>query len=328
MKFSYVAIIIFIVGIVAWFIVEYNPSDIGKSAVADNPVPKQLAEAFPKTDWSKFNPKLADAISGGPGRDGIPAIDTPEFIPLNEYLIADDVQAVVLQDGEQTKVYPYNILVWHEVVNDVAADTPVAVNFCPLCGSAIVYDRTLPDGQVSTFGVTGSLLESNMIMYDRLTESMWQQSTGIALAGTYLGEKLTLVPFQLLTISDIRNTYPNALVLSEDTGYSRDYQHNPYAGYDASDQFMFTPSSTDTRFDPKTIMVVFEAAGTTFTTPWLPLIEAETKIYSTDNDSYTLFVNETGELTITTIKNESIPFYFEMWFSAATQHGDNLIVIE
>jgi hypothetical protein len=178
-------------------------------------IPITLVRYFPNTDFSQADPALANAISGGPGKDGIPAIDNPTFVPLREFDRPDDVQAIVLVGLNETKVYPYNILTWHEIVNDVIDDTPVAITFCPLCGSAIVFNRKLPDGNVSWLGVSGSLLESNMIMFDRTTENLWQQSTGRTLAGSFHPAKLALEPFQLLTLGEIRNTYPDALVLSE-----------------------------------------------------------------------------------------------------------------
>ena len=162
-------------------------------------VPSALNRYFPQTDFSKADPGLAQAISGGPGKDGIPAIDEPRFVPLSEFTYPDSVQAIVLVGKNKTKVYPYNILTWHEIVNDEIDGTPVAVTFCPLCGSAIVFNRTLPDDTVTTLGVSGSLLESNMIMYDRLTENLWQQSTGKTLAGSFHPAELNIEPFQLLT---------------------------------------------------------------------------------------------------------------------------------
>jgi cytochrome c biogenesis protein CcdA len=142
------------------------------ASVSGVSIPSHLLSAFPNTDWSKADPKVADALSGGPGKDGIPAIDRPDFVAIGNSQERDEVQAIVLNDGDTKKVYPYSILNWHEIVNDTVDGTPVAVTFCPLCGSAIVFDRTLPDGRESTFGVSGSLLESNMIMYDRATETL------------------------------------------------------------------------------------------------------------------------------------------------------------
>lgn len=291
-------------------------------------IPRSLVTNFPNTDWSKADARIEGVISGGPGKDGIPAIDAPTFAPLRDFNRPDSVQAIVLIGEAETKVYPYNILTWHEIVNDELDGVPVAVTFCPLCGSAIVYNRTLPNGAVSTFGVSGSLLESNMIMYDRATENLWQQSTGKTLAGSFYPSELKRESFQLLTLGEVRKNYPEAMVLSEDTGYLRDYARNPYAGYETDDRFVFDPSNLDTSFPPKTIMAVFSADEHTFATPWLPLREAKSKSITEGGITYTLSASEDGELTITDTDGNTHPFYFEMWFSVAVEHGNMLRVIE
>jgi cytochrome c biogenesis protein CcdA len=297
---------------------------IGEPSIA---VPSALARSFPNTDFSTADPKLEAAISGGPPKDGIPAIDEPTFIPLSDFDRPDSVQTIVLVGGSETRVYPYNILTWHEIVNDEFEGTPVAITFCPLCGSAIVFNRTLPDNTVSTFGVSGSLLESNMIMYDRETENLWQQSTGKTLAGSFHEAELTIEPFQLLTLGEVRETYPNARVLSEDTGYSRNYARNPYAGYESDNRFVFEPSDIDTTFEPKTIMVVFRDNATTFAAPWLALRASGIATVTEGNTTYTLTVTDAGELSIVDSDGETHPFYFEMWFSVAVQHEGSLVVV-
>lgn len=299
-------------------------NDFPDAAIA---VPEALGRHFPNTDFSQADPKLENAISGGPPKDGIPAIDEPTFVPLDSFDRPDSVQAIVLTSETETRVYPYNILTWHEIVNDTFGGTPVAITFCPLCGSAIVFNRTLPDGTVSTFGVSGSLLESNMIMYDRATENLWQQSTGKTLAGTFHPAELTLEPFQLLTLGEVRATHPDALVLSEETGHARDYARNPYAGYETDNRFVFEPSDIDTTFDPKTIMAVFRDGEVAFAAPWLLLREAGTATVTENDSTYTLVVTDMGELTITDNLGNTFPFYFEMWFSVAVQHEGSLTVI-
>ncbi len=211
-------------------------------------------------------------------------------------------------------------------MNDEIDGTPVAVTFCPLCGSAIVFNRTLPDGTVSTIGVSGSLLESNMIMYDRATENLWQQSTGETLAGSFHPAKLNLEPFQLLTLGEIRKIYPDALILNDDTGYLRDYTRNPYAGYEDDNRFVFEPSNINNSFPPKTIMVVLRSDENTFTIPWLKLRDMGTTTVREGEKTYTLTVSEVGELTISDNLSRTHPFYFEMWFSVAIQHPELTII--
>ncbi len=293
-------------------------------------IPRHLRQLFPDTDWSQVDPAIEQALSGGPTRDGIPAIDDPEFVPLEDFQHSGDTQAMVLFGDEEVRVYPYNILIWHEIVNDTIDDTPVAVTFCPLCGSAIAFDRTLPDGTVSTFGVSGSLLESNMIMFDRQTENLWQQSTGLTLVGSFHPTQLELVEFQLLTVDQVRSTHPDARIMSEQTGHRRDYGRNPYAGYDDDGEFfIFSPSTVDTSFPSKEIMVIFRTAeNIPVAVAWNGLRIAGSVTESIDDKEYTLTVQDSGTLSIDDGDTE-LPFYFEMWFSFAVQHeGEEVHVID
>lgn len=288
-------------------------------------IPLSLRSEF-KTDWSKINTKIEKTISGGPGKDGIPAINSPVFEPLKDSTSDDNIEAIVLNDKGTRKVYPYNILVWHEIVNDNINGVPISITFCPLCGSAIVFDRRV-DNKELVFGVTGHLLESNMIMYDTKTESLWQQSTGKSLAGEYLDKELSLVSFQLLKIGQIKKTYPKAVILSQNTGFDRDYTNNPYAGYENEDTFKFPVSVTNKIFPPKAIFAVFKIDKKTVVVPWLEL--EEDVQYEKVIDKQTIFIKrKNGELSITTKKNGIIPFYFEMWFSIYVQNQDNLIVLD
>lgn len=289
-------------------------------------VPGDLKRVFSKTDWSIADPNLERALSGGPGKDGIPSIDAPKFVPLDTFEHPDTVQAIVMKDGNNVKAYPYNILNWHEIVNDTVAGVPVAVTFCPLCGSAIVYDRRV-DGETLTFGVSGFLLESNMIMFDREHELLWQQSTGKVLAGRDLDTELGLAPFQLMTMGEVKKMYPQAQVLSENTGYRRAYDRNPYSGYEDSEGYIFSPSKEDTRYPSKTIFVVFRYEGKTIGAPYLKLTDGIVFQTNVNGDSITL-KREGDLLTITDSKGSELPFYFEMWFSFVTQHGEKAIIFD
>jgi hypothetical protein len=287
-------------------------------------IPGFLQASFPRTDWTNAHPSIADALSGGPRKDGIPAIDEPTFMPIAEFDRSGDIQAIVLEDRDTVRAYPYNILVWHEIVNDTVAGVPVAVTFCPLCGSAIVYNRELEDGP-TTFGVSGGLIESNMIMYDRASESLWQQSTGVALAGRHVNSVLELVPFQLLSMKEVAERYPTALVVSEDTGHTRQYGANPYGDYDESEGFIFPPSSTDARFSSKEIMVVFRVNDAAVAAPRAALLAATTATDEVAGEVVTI-TNDAGTFRIEDSSGAVIPFYIEMWFSYVAQHSDNVVV--
>lgn len=290
--------------------------------------PAFLATWFPHIDWQSADAAIFTAVSGGPPPDGIPAINEPQFVPIDQVTWGDDIQAIVLDDDNgPVRVYPYNVLVWHEIVNDTVGGVPVAVTFCPLCGSAIVFERTLPDGDATTFGVSGGLIESNMIMFDRDSETLWQQSTGRALAGDFVGAELALHPFQLVTLGDVRNTQPDALVLSADTGYARDYERNPYGDYDDNDRFLFAPSTLDERYPAKLIMAAFLVGDQRVAVPWLALREAgEVEAVVAGVPVVARVVD--GELDVTDGEGRVIPFYFEMWFSWAAQNGDAGVVID
>ncbi|MDG2113394.1 MAG: DUF3179 domain-containing protein, partial [Actinomycetota bacterium] len=135
-------------------------------------------------------------------------------------------------EGAETRAYPVQILTWHELVNDTVAGVPVTISFCPLCNSAVAYERTIGDGTVLDFGTSGSLYKSSLVMYDRQTETLWTHFDGHAVVGHLTGEELTLIPMATLAWADYRDSYPDALVLSDVTGFRRDYGANPYPGYD------------------------------------------------------------------------------------------------
>lgn len=185
------------------------------------------------TNTDKRSIDLDELIDGGPGKDGIPSIDNPKFVSQDEAAewLAPNEPVISLEINSEARAYPIQILIWHEIANDELGGVPVAVTFCPLCYSAIVFDRRV-DGETLEFGVSGFLRHSDMIMYDRKTESLWQQFSGEALVGDYTGTELTIIPSQLISFEQFRHSYPNSEVLSRETGYNRNYGENPYAGYD------------------------------------------------------------------------------------------------
>lgn len=195
------------------------------------------------TNWQLHTIDYDEILSGGPPRDGIPSIDNPLFISQDEavaWLAGHEPIVAVALNGE-ARAYPLQILTWHEIVNDTVGGVPVIVTFCPLCNSAIVFER-LVDGEPVTFGTSGLLRHSDLIMYDRQTESLWQQFTGEAIVGDQAGNRLTFLPSSLISFDDFRAAYPEGMVLSRETGINRPYGQNPYAGYDTiggADPFLF-----------------------------------------------------------------------------------------
>ncbi len=186
-----------------------------------------------RTDFSRRTVALAEIVSGGPPKDGIPAIDRPQFegVAGAAVWLHDREPVVVVEMGDDARAYPLQVLIWHEIVNDEVGGTPVAVTFCPLCNTALVFDRRL-DGHVLDFGTTGRLRHSDLVMYDRQTESWWQQATGEGIVGAYAGKRLRWLPAAITSWRDFREAHPAGRVLSRDTGHERPYGRNPYERYD------------------------------------------------------------------------------------------------
>ncbi|MEQ8664257.1 MAG: DUF3179 domain-containing protein [Rhodospirillales bacterium] len=196
-------------------------------------VPLSWEREWPNTDFGRTTVDLGEILSGGPPKDGIPAIDDPTFVDVKDAEGLSDTEPVVgLVLGGEAKAYPLRILTWHEIVNDTIGDTPVAVTYCPLCNASIVFDRRL-DGQVLDFGTTGKLRYSDLVMYDRQTESWWQQFLGQGIVGEHAGRELQMIPSRLESWSSFRERAPAGKVLVANQPGFRDYGRNPYAGYDS-----------------------------------------------------------------------------------------------
>jgi hypothetical protein len=188
-----------------------------------------------KTNTERRSINLKDLISPEVPvpKDGIPTIDRPRFVSVNEARnwLADKEPVIVLQVRGVNRAYPLQILVWHEVVNELIAGVPVIITYCSICNSAIVFERKL-GRRILTFGITGFVHGSNMVLYDRETESWWQQFTGEAIVGDFTGRKLNPLPAQIISFAQFASAYPKAEVLSRQTGYTRDYGRNPHFRYD------------------------------------------------------------------------------------------------
>jgi hypothetical protein len=204
------------------------------AAVSATASPAVWKREWPNTDFSKHSIDYDEVLSGGPPKDGIPAIDEPQFLPVDEakHITAQEPVIGVVLNGE-AKAYPLAILIWHEIVNDTVGGVPVAVTFCPLCNAAIVFDRRLDD-QVLDFGTTGKLRHSDLIMYDRQTESWWQQFLGEGIIGEMTGKRLDLVPARIESLERFKARAPNGAVLFPNNPRLQRYGANPYVGYDSS----------------------------------------------------------------------------------------------
>ncbi|MGR3493198.1 MAG: DUF3179 domain-containing protein [Shimia sp.] len=190
---------------------------------------------WPNTDFSNRSVEFIDIMSGGPPKDGIPALDDPQFILADEDDAIGDREPVITVEiaGETPRAYPIRYLTWHEIVNDTVGNIPVAVTFCPLCNSGITFDRRTEAGVLS-FGVSGKLRNSDMIMYDRETESWWQQAIGEAVIGELNGTELATLPTWMESWAEYEARNPQGLVMAQPIGFNRPYGRNPYINYDSS----------------------------------------------------------------------------------------------
>ncbi|MBK1667077.1 hypothetical protein CKO28_03330 [Rhodovibrio sodomensis] len=198
-------------------------------------VPQSWRSAFPETDFSRHAVPFDEIMSGGVPKDGIPSIDEPEFAPVAERRdwLADREPVIGLEINGDARAYPLRVLTWHEIVNDTVGGVPVAVTYCPLCNTAIVFEAKL-DGRRLTFGTTGKLRHSDLVMYDRQTGTWWQQFTGRGIVGEHTGEKLEFVPARLESWGAFVERHPDARVLIPTDPNARPYGKNPYAGYDSA----------------------------------------------------------------------------------------------
>jgi len=213
-----------------------------------------------KTNFARRLVPLSEFESGGPGKDGIPSIDAPRFAPASEIRFLRAPEPVIeLKVGKVVRGYPIQILIWHEIANDTIGGVPVAVTFCPLCNTAIVFERRVK-GRTLDFGVSGNLRNSDLVMYDRQTESWWQQFGGRALVGDLAGVRLRQLAARIVSWEEFKRANPDADVLTRETGTSRSYGSNPYVGYDdvSSPPFFQTKNSDDRRLQPKERVVLLE----------------------------------------------------------------------
>lgn len=209
------------------------PAPAGSVALLPEESPPAGAARQFSTDFSRHTVPYAQILAGGPPKDGIPAVDAPQYLSVaqaDEWLEPREPVAVI-EAGGLVRAYPIQVLTWHEIVNDQLGDLPVTVTFCPLCNTAIAFDRRFDD-RVLDFGTTGRLHYSNLIMYDRQTETWWQQATGEAIAGEYAGSRLRFVPLAMIAWEDFTAAFPDGDVVSSRTGHRRQYGVTPYTGYD------------------------------------------------------------------------------------------------
>lgn len=215
-----------------------------------------------KTDFSKKTIDYSDIMSGGPPRDGIPPIDRPVFVNVADYKELSDRDPVIgLEINGDARAYPLRVMIWHEIANDVVGGTPVTVTYCPLCNAAIVFDATV-DGKRLDFGTTGKLRNSDLVMYDRATQSWWQQFSGEAIAGEYVGTELKFIPARLESWKEFKTRNPKGKVLIPNDPLMRSYGRNPYVNYDISPVPFLYRGAMPKGISPMVRVVVVRDTGT------------------------------------------------------------------
>ena len=280
------------------------------------------------TDTSITSIPMDLILDGGPGKDGIPALTDPEFVSSEKaraFLDGED-EGIVVSSGGVSKFYPFSILVWHEIVNDFVGTKPFVITFCPLCGSSIVFETPVgEDGERDIFGVSGKLYESNLLMYDQKTESLWSQILGEAVVGERTGEELEVASSKRLTFNQALESFPEVQVLSEETGFRRNYGSSPYGNYEENEQLYFPVQVDDERFNAKALMYIvnFNETSVAFHYDNLREVgEAQLKV----GEEVIRAEFSDGAVEVTDPNGEQIPGYFAMWFSWATHHQDDGVV--
>jgi len=267
--------------------------------------------------------KLSKIKRGGPPKDGIPALSYPGFVEAKRanYLNDDDRVIGVNFNGE-SRAYPIKILNYHELVNDKIGNTSYVVSFCPLCGSGLVFNATIK-GEPVQFGVSGLLYNSDVLMYDRKTESLWSQLKNQAITGRYLGTKLEILPSTITNWKTWKDQHPNTKVLGHNTGYARDYNRTPYTGYNTTKTVYFPTDHWDDRFFSKEYILGVEINGKFKAYPFSQLAKNAPHI----NDSFEgknleISFNKNSKTAMLIKPDLKIKPTVSFWFAWYTFHPD------
>lgn len=267
---------------------------------------------------------LTEVLSGGPEKDGIPALKNPskwDDVGAARNWLKDDHLGVLYEYQGTKRFYPFDTLYWHEIVNDQIGDHAYAVTFCPLCGSVLTFNRDF-EGKRYTFGVSGKLWESNLLMYDTSTESLWSQIKGEAVVGDLTGKKLALLPSQVMSFAELKVAHPKTQVMTNETGYRRPYGSSPYGSYETSDDLMFGVKNLDKSVPPKTIFYIVPVPEGRVGWNFVALKKAGEASVELSGKTYTAIYNPDSTITVRSATNQNLPGYFSMWFSWQTHQNE------
>lgn len=298
---------------------------------------KDLADREADENQNLVKPKESELIARLErgciaGKDCIPSIDVPKFISAaeaDEYLDEND-WIIGLERNGVVRAYPLNILTWHEIINDTVGDEPIAISFCPLCYTGNAFVREI-DGKETEFGVSGYLINSNLVMYDRLTGSLWEQLTGEALNGPNVSEKLKKITVATMPWNDWLELHPETKVLSRETGFERDYDKSPYGDYNESMDVFFSVANKDSRLFEKDLVygVYYDEFAKAYPRSVLEELESDQVVMDDvigdtpveikwDNGKFSVFVKETDE--------EIVP-EISFWFAWVAFYPDTEIFV-
>lgn len=307
-------------------------SSSNKQVQKANPGETVVREVSLQNDFTGAKVKAEDLLQGCFGQDCIPSINNPKFESSQQatWLKDEDIVFAIDYKGVQ-RAYPQRILNWHEIVNDEVAGDPVAVTFCPLCGSALAFERKV-DGVITEFGVSGKLHNSDLVMYDRYEGNLWQQITGVGIVGPAArrDEKLKQVPIITTTWGQWKKEHPSTQVLSKDTGHSRNYDQYPYGTYEQDDQLFFGVKELDKSLQIKTVVYGLDLNGSSKAYPESVFDEQSSSTNkkkvindTVGNIAIRLERTESGQIKVTNLQNqEEITPIRLFWFAWAAFHPD------
>lgn len=282
-----------------------------------------LAETFGFDDTTRKSVPLGKLMQGCPARDCIPSIDSPKYVPADEadYVSDDDLVITLAYRGEHF-AFPTKILDHHEIVNDTFAGIPLAITWCPLCGSAVGIERTVA-GTITTFGVSGVLYNSDLVLYDRATETLWDQIEAQGIVGPMTGERLTLVPVSMAKWGRWRAKHPDTMVLTTDTGFDKDYTTDRFAEYRESTRLFMPVSATSDRLHAKTVVYGFDldAGKIAYTEALL----ANPYTHELAGEEAAVTLSEDGTVTMRRDGETQYPIRL-FWFAWYTFHPDTELV--
>ena len=282
--------------------------------------------SFNRFDVSRSLIPKEEILSGGPPRDGIPAILNPKFESVEKVTWLRDSDLVTgIDHSSIQKAYPLRILVWHEAVNDTVDRVPILVSYCPLCGSTLVFNRYFGE-KTLTFGISGLLYQSDVLFYDHQTESLWSQLEMKAVTGEMIGTKFEIFPFVLATWKEWKTGYPETLVLSGDTGFSRDYSRDPYSGYEDSASIMFPVKHKDNKFHPKEKVLVVVSGDVAKAYPFSELKKVKTPLEDRiGNRDVVISFKDENYIEAKDKSGNRIESFVSYWFAWYTFRPDTLV---